>query len=137
MCLPLKSPGCRNSQLGFTMIEVVVSLLILLIGLMGVISMQYLALKQINNTHLRSQVAFHAQSMADLIRANNSRPLGADDLQAWEQQLAHDIPSAKGEVVFNTGAAVSSAVISITWPERQLHNDVEEQTFTVTARLGE
>lgn len=137
MCLPLKSPGCRDSQLGFTMIEVVVSLLILLIGLLGVISMQYLALKQINNTHLRSQVAFHAQSMVDLIRANNNSRLDADDLKAWEQRLVQDIPSAEGDVVFSSNAAVSTAAISITWSERQLNNDVETQTFTVTARMDQ
>lgn len=137
MCLPLKNPGCRESQSGFTMIEVVVSLLILLIGLLGVISMQYLALKQINNTHLRSQVAFHAQSMVDLIRANNGSPLGGSELKAWQQRLAQDVPTAEGVVDFSSDSEGTTASILITWQERQLNDDAEAQTFGLTARMGQ
>ena len=117
------------------MIEVLVALLILLIGLLGVVGMQYLSLKQVNNTHLRSQVAMHAQTMVERIRANGNAALSNDELNAWKTELIQDVPTADGKVKFAVNDGVGTVAITITWDERQLSNDVEQQSMTVTARV--
>lgn len=126
----------RQSESGFTLIEVLVALLILLIGLLGVVGMQYLSLKQVNNSQLRSQVAIHAQTMVERIRANDNDPLTTADVGTWEAKLVQDVPTADGSVAFATNSGVTTATVTITWDERQLNNDVEEQTMTVTARVN-
>lgn len=124
----------QKKQSGFTMIEVLVALLILLIGLLGVMGMQYLSLKQVNNAQFRSQVAQHAQTMIERIRANEDSALDSSELDAWEAELIQDVPTAEGAVTFDGGAG--TATVTITWDERQLGNDAEEQTMTVTARAN-
>ncbi|XKH02584.1 type IV pilus modification protein PilV [Marinobacter nauticus] len=131
----MKKTFNRQSESGFTMIEVLVALLILLIGLLGVVGMQYLSLKQVNNSQLRSQVAIHAQTMVERIRANDNDPLTTAEVSAWETELVQDVPTADGSVAFATTGGVTTATVTITWDERQLTDDVEEQTMTVTARV--
>lgn len=116
------------------MIEVLVALLVLLIGLLGVVGMQYLSLKQVNNTQLRSQVAMHSQTMAERIRANNNSALENSDFDAWKAELVQDVPSADGDVSFATVDDVSTATITITWDERLLSDDVEQQIMTLNVR---
>lgn len=121
----------RNKQTGFTLIEVLVALLVLLIGLLGVVGMQYLALQQVNNSNLRSQVNMHVQEMVESIRANDNSALSNADLDAWTAALTRDVPGAEADITFN-GANVS---VTVDWAERQLGDDAAEQSFTMTARL--
>lgn len=129
----MKSGKYPPGQSGFTMIEVLVALLILLIGLLGVVGMQYLSLKQVNNTQFRSQVALHAQTMIERIRANEDEALSSAEFDAWEAELVQDVPTAEGDVTFD--AANGTATVTITWDERQLNNDAEEQTMSVTVSV--
>lgn len=122
-----------KSQSGFTMIEVLVALLILVIGLLGVVGMQYLSLKQVNNSQLRSQVAIHAQTMIERIRANEDTALASGAFDAWEAELVQDVPTAEGDVTFD--ATNGTAIVTITWDERLLGDDAEQQTMAVTVRV--
>lgn len=122
-----------SSQSGFTLIEVLVSLLVLLIGLLGVAGMQFLSLQQVNNSNLRSQVNLHAQEMVEMIRANDNSALAQAQSDAWEAGLVRDVPGAEGDVTFN--AAAGTVDVEIIWDERQYGSDAAEQTFTMTARL--
>ncbi|MBR9885272.1 MAG: type IV pilus modification protein PilV [Oceanospirillales bacterium] len=132
----MKKGGLKpKRQSGFTMIEVLVALLILLIGLLGVVGMQYLSLKQVNNTHLRSQVAMHAQSMVELIRANDGAALDSASVDAWEAGLVQDVPTASGAVNFTVNGSEVTAAVTVTWDERSLGNDADTQSMTVAARV--
>ncbi|SHN14226.1 type IV pilus assembly protein PilV [Pseudomonas asturiensis] len=64
-------PGTnRHRQNGMTLIEVLVSVLILAIGLLGAAAIQLNALKYTDSATLRSQASFIAYDMMDRIRAN-------------------------------------------------------------------
>ena len=65
MCSP------RQSQRGFTLLEVLVALVVLSIGLIGLAGLQSASLKQNYNAYLRSQATALAYNMADRIRANS------------------------------------------------------------------
>jgi prepilin-type N-terminal cleavage/methylation domain-containing protein len=62
---------CRiNRQSGFTLIEILISVVILAVGLMGLSVIQSQGLKDNQDAYLRSQAIFYIYDMSDRIRAN-------------------------------------------------------------------
>ncbi len=57
---------------GFTLVEVMVSLIVISVGLLGIASMQALALSSSNNARLRSLAAIEASSLAATMHTNRS-----------------------------------------------------------------
>ena len=55
---------------GFTLLEVLVSMIIFAIGMLGLAGMQGIALKDNNDAYHRSQAVFFAHDLGDRIRAN-------------------------------------------------------------------
>lgn len=62
--------GHRRGQAGFTLIEVLVSALILSIGLVGVAALQAFSLKTNQSAFMRSQATALAYDLADRMRSN-------------------------------------------------------------------
>jgi type IV pilus assembly protein PilV len=62
--------GCKRHQKGMTLIEVLVSVLILAIGILGAAAIQLNALKYTDSSAMTSQASFIAYDMMDRIRAN-------------------------------------------------------------------
>lgn len=62
----------KHSQAGVSLIEVLVSLTILAIGILGIASLQALSLRNTNSASYRSIATSQAQDMADRIRANTT-----------------------------------------------------------------
>jgi len=113
-----------SSQSGFTLIEVLVSALILAIGLVGVAGLQAVALRNNQSTMLRSQATALAYDLADRMRANvagvkagnynpaaaaisascntttgcNPAALAANDLGEWNAAIATLLPAGEGFV---------------------------------------
>lgn len=79
-----KMPAFRNpddfdtggGQRGFTLVEVLVSVLVLLIGVLGVASMQMLSIETNRGAYYRSQATFVGSEILDAMRAN---PLALND----------------------------------------------------------
>src|SRR3546814_6624690 len=83
---PLRAPGrettdmvnrsmpsmARKSQQGISLIEVMVSVLILAIGVLGVAALQTVALKNSGGSASRTQAAIQIYSLMDIIRANRT-----------------------------------------------------------------
>ncbi|WP_160288311.1 type IV pilus modification protein PilV [Pseudomonas knackmussii] len=65
----------RHPQLGITMIEVLVTLLVFTVGLLGIAALQLNALKGIADSNQRSQATWIMQELAERMRANS---LGAE-----------------------------------------------------------
>ena len=61
-----------RSMRGFSMIEVLVSLVIISVGLLGIAKIQLLAYSETNTASLRSIAAIEAASMASSMRANRT-----------------------------------------------------------------
>jgi len=57
-------------QSGFTMIEILITVLVLSIGLLGLAALQVTGLKESQMAYMRSQAVLLAYDMADRIRAN-------------------------------------------------------------------
>jgi len=60
----------RKKDNGFTLIEVLISVLILGLGILGVLNLQVRALMDNQDAYLRTQAIFMAYDMSDRIRAN-------------------------------------------------------------------
>lgn len=60
----------NRSMNGFTLIEVLVSVVVFSIGLIGLASLQTISLKHNNDSYMRSQAILLAQDIADRMRAN-------------------------------------------------------------------
>jgi len=78
---------------GFTLIEVLITVVVLSIGLLGLASLQAASLQSNNNSIARSQAAILASDMADRVRANiQGRNAGSYHLPAAAAVGACAIP---------------------------------------------
>ena len=68
----------RNKQLGFSLIEVLVSMLILGIGLLGLSALQFTALQHNTAAYNRSLATTLATDIADRMRANKTATIAGD-----------------------------------------------------------
>ncbi|WP_277964449.1 type IV pilus modification protein PilV [Pseudomonas sp. RIT-To-2] len=152
----------KNTQRGFSLIEVLVALLILAIGLLGAAAIQVNALKYTDSSAMRTQASFIAYDMLDRIRANNGANYTLASAQAATTTTATSDPRALDWSDFktniNTGLggssnadgsiAIANNVITITikWGDARAGNSVNAinattanqntntQTFTLVSR---
>ena len=128
----------RKSQSGFTLIEVLVSALILAIGLVGVAGLQAMSLKNNQSAYMRSQATALAYDLADRMRSNvaaanagsyapasatvranctsttgcSAQHQAENDLSEWNTALAGNLPMGTGFVCIdstpNDGSSAAS-----------------------------
>ncbi|MDH5325357.1 MAG: type IV pilus modification protein PilV [Gammaproteobacteria bacterium] len=84
---------------GATMVEVLVSLLILSLGLLGVAGLQTTGLRSNQSAYLRSQATHIASDMADRMRAN----LPAVDAGNYDNVNSNSVPADPGCIKSATG----------------------------------
>ncbi|QJI31102.1 type IV pilus modification protein PilV [Pseudomonas sp. ADAK18] len=139
------------SQVGMTLIEVLVSVLILAVGLLGAALIQLKALKYTDSSRMTSQASFIAYDMLDRIRANSGvdyswgqlesapantvmasvRDLDLHDFEANILGFAGE--SAKGSVSINR----REVTVSISWDDsRGTNASGARETFTLTSRVA-
>lgn len=124
----LSSAKAVRRQSGFTLIEVLVSALILAIGLVGVAALQALSLKNNQSAFMRSQATALAYDLADRMRANvvganagaynpalaaindtcttvsgcSPETLARHDLGEWNTAVATYLPAGQGFVCLDS-----------------------------------
>lgn len=130
---------------GFTLIEILVTLFILLVGLLGLAGLQARGLQGNQGAVLRAQATHCASDILDRLRANRSAALHGDyrigrgesptaptysgvvlqDLSQWKNSLRSSLPGGDGSI------SLSGNVVTITvsWTE-----PLGPQTMTVEAR---
>lgn len=125
---------CRKSESGFGMLEVLISLLILAIGLLGLASLQTTTLAQTTEVRNRSQAILLADDLLERIRSNRgnlasyvvaagnlpecdsgfsiaNNGVAADDLNEWKNSLACLLPGGNGSVAVND----SEVTVEVVW----------------------
>jgi len=132
----------RRQQKGFTLIESLISLIVLSIGLLGIAALFFEGLKSGRTAIFRTEAVYLAGDLADRIRANpaglDSYELdgnddvvcvgkekncdGADmaiyDRYIWEKEIASLMPGGTTfGVTFTDGDPVDTYTISINWLE--------------------
>lgn len=139
----------RSSLAGFTLVEVLVTMVILSAGLLGIAALHTATLRNNLDSVLRSQASALAADIADRMRANRNAALAggyvialADaapsltgtptlaqrDLNAWRTLLAQALPNGTGAVALNADVCM----ITVQWGERGRQG---ESTATQTVQF--
>ncbi len=126
-----KAMAGRKLQRGFTLLEVLVSILILSVGLLGMAGLQLMSLKQNSTSYVRSQASLLADDIMDRMRANrtsaegnnynialgDSAPSGSSladvDVSGWLGTVGSTMPGGDGSV----SCSNSLCVITLQWSE--------------------
>jgi type IV pilus assembly protein PilV len=130
----------RNSQSGFSLIEALVSLIVISVGMIGIASLYGQGLAASRAALYRTQAVALAADMADRIRANRSATtsyeaaaadsncdpgdnknctpaeMAAHDLWLWTTQVGAQLPAGAGTVSVDT-TTPPTYTISVTWTE--------------------
>jgi type IV pilus assembly protein PilV len=114
------SPACNPTLAaarasGFTLIEVLVTLLVLAIGILGIASLQMQGLRGTHEALLHTQAGTLAVDMSERLLAHTTAdgPLDAQDLQDWKAQLAQRLPEGDGSVTVESTAIT----VNVLWNE--------------------
>lgn len=155
----------HNRQDGTTLIEVLVTIVLLGIGLLGLASMQNISLKYSYDSYLRTQSALIASDMFDRIRANPTAQY--DDITAttsvdctqttcapatmmqydmtqWAARVDETFPGA-ATTITSAGTPINTYTIAFKWESRTSDGADESATggdddraeFSYTARVSQ
>lgn len=147
------------SQKGASLIEVLISALVMGIGLLGVISLQARSLQNNQLSYMYSQATFLAQDMAERMQANKDaaesynididdpNPTGVNltscvsgdctpdqiaswDMLVWRTKVASLLPSGKAGI--NRFSALREYVIEINFDGSRGQSDPQQLTFVLS-----
>jgi type IV pilus assembly protein PilV len=140
------------SQYGFSMIEVLITLVILAFGLLGLAGLQSVGLKNTHSSQIRSEASILAYDIIDRMRSNCSKALGGDydislsattptsssaiagtDIIDWRNAIAGKLNSGTGAVSVN--AATFIATVTIQWDDSRATGGASNQQVVVTGVL--
>lgn len=104
---------------GFALIEVLVSLVIFSLGIVGLVGMQTRALQTSTDAQDRNIASMLANSVSSEMWAIKSTTLSSSSITNWKAQVVASLPNSEGEITQNTSG--TDATVSITWlsPTRQ------------------
>lgn len=122
---------------GFSLIEVLVTIVVLAIGLLGLAGLQTAGLRNNQSALLRSNATMLAYDIVDRMRANKTTALNggydiglndsapggtamnAVDLQQWKAALAQMLPAGRGSVVrvFDALNNITTITVQIEWDD--------------------
>jgi len=139
----------RKTQKGFGLIEVLVSLLIVSVGLLGIASLQIVALKNVGSSMERSQAVIQTYSYMDLLRANKSKAKGSQldlpmtcdpanlegspEQATWIEQLHATLgPQSCGMVECGGGG---KCTITVQWDDSRAEGGSTEQKLVTETIL--
>lgn len=124
--LPFSTSGQPRLQQGTTLLEVLISIVVLSVGLLGYAGLQTLSMKNNTSAFQRSQATILTYDIVDRMRAN--RPnlasynvgLGAvgtyADVISWKNNVAASLPDGKAEVDVDLNGI---ATITIQWDDNR------------------
>lgn len=144
---------------GMTLIEVLVTLVIISVGLLGVAALQLTTVRNNYDAFVRSQAAVLASDILDRIRANRAaamtgagayntdfgdvtsttNPAATADMTQWKAMLNAQLPNGDGSIVTNTVnvAGVDRRIVTITirWGERSTVVANQQVTFVTSSQI--
>ena len=133
------------------MIEILISMVIIAIGVMGAIGLKIASTRAVGDSNLRSMAAMYAQDIMERARANKTRAAAGEynlaagatapaspttiaqiDVAQWAAQLSNNLPSGRGTV----SIAAGTATVTVSWTERAPNNNTGRTvTFSFTSVL--
>jgi len=131
-----------NKTSGFSMLEVLISIFVLAVGLLGLLNLQMTSLKNNHSAQYRTSATVLAYDIFDRMRLNRdadytltmaSTPAGTGlknaDLIAWVADIAATLPSGDGSVTIS-GDIVT---VVVQWNDARGTGGDTSQQFTVSS----
>ena len=121
---PLTAPQrkARRADAGFTLVEVLVSLLVFSFGVLGMVGLQATASKLSVDSEERTRAALLASELVATMWGNQSTTVSDDALAAWNTRLADTsamgLPGGAGTVGTPDGNGVVTVTVTWTSPAR-------------------
>ncbi len=122
-------PGKIGVGKGVTLIELMVTLLVLSVGLLGLAGLQLHSLQYTHSSYQRTLVNIQALDMAERMWTHLAEPLS--ELEEWRSLNQSSLPEWKG-VVTQTPNQPNDYMITISWFDHHLNG---AQTFSFSYRL--
>jgi type IV pilus assembly protein PilV len=157
--LSVSNTGPMKLQAGFSLLEILVTLVILALGLLGTAGLQAQALRTNQGGQFRTQAVFLAADIAERMEANkaaavaggyavaagvstssstncnsascNSDDLALFDLNAWQNSITNTLPGGSWTITQTTIGNPSVYSIVVSWVDRRTSTTYE------TAGTGE
>lgn len=130
-----RQPGRLPRQRGTTLIEVLITLVVLSIGLLGLAALQAISLRANQTAYYRTQATSLAYEITDHARANRSRVLAAGNLPNatfWNERAAQLLPDGQVNATVNSGNG--QITIDIQWLDNRDENAPDDGYLTFRAQ---
>lgn len=120
------SSPCRSK--GVTLIEILITVLVLSIGLLGVAALQSFALQSGQYASQQTQATNMAYELADFMRVDGSlRGSGTvPDLTQWQTMAAETLPNGAVEVEFTD----PQLTVRVLWSDERFEDELEGDDST-------
>lgn len=153
----------NNKQRGFSMIEILITLVIIAIALLGTAGLQLYAMRNTKSADQRNQAVFLASELIERMEANkagavagsyvingvaattattdcmagtcNSTQIASYDLAQWTASVASAVPGASWDVSAAVAGLLATYTVRVQWTDRdkQAANGVAGIPFSYTA----
>jgi len=138
-----------KTQNGFTLLEVLVTMVVMSLGLLGYAGLQMASLKNSASAYQRSQATILAYDMIDRMRANRAQAVGGiynialgaspggsgiagADLVNWKTLVQNALPG--GDAAINVDGT-GNALITIQWADKRDRSASANSTFNTQTVL--
>lgn len=156
--LSVSNAGHMRLQSGFSMLEILVTLVILALGLLGTAGLQAQALRTNQGGQFRTQAVFMAADIGERMEANkaaavagryvvaegvntssttdcngeacNSDDLALFDLEAWQNNVTNTLPGGNWTITQTTVGNPSIYAIVVSWVDRRSAGTTYENAGT-------
>jgi len=128
---PVRSMTGQRRQRGVTLIEILITLLVLAIGLLGLAALQGVSLQTGQVAYQRSQAVSIAYEVADFARANRSVATSSD-LQTLATNMATRMLPSGTATVTGPNATTNEITVTVSWSEDRLEDLESDPTLTET-----
>lgn len=140
-------------QQGFSLLEVLITMLIVSFGLLGIAGIIITSLKNNQSSYARSQASLMVNDIVDRMRANRSSAeaspspynlgltaspsgtdIATDDLTQWRATLASNLPSGTGSVAVD--AATKKVTVTVQWNDSRGTSDTAHGVGSSTQQVA-
>jgi len=152
------SNDSRNSQRGFSLVEVLITLVIMSIGMLGIAGLYVQSMQAGRTSTFRHHAVTLASDVADRIRANplagvayaaangvdsncvtggidcDAAEMAGNDILLWQDQARESLPGGQVGIVFDGGVVPPTYQITISWSAPNPANQPPTYIITIPVR---